>query len=118
MKKRQSNDYSDDDYEEDFQDKPEDEDQDEMERIRNAMQREKAKADKYKERQIHREREEQQKHKFQAAANNPLQLNKNLDGFMKQKGLVVGEQIDHMAANRQKVRAKELRELLQLSSEE
>lgn len=30
-----------------------------------------------------------------------MQVNKNLDGFVKQKGLIVGERVDHMAANRQ-----------------
>lgn len=37
---------------------------------------------------------------------------------MKQKGLVMSQQVNHMAVNRQQVRAKELRELLQLSQEE
>ena len=42
----------------------------------------------------------------------------NLEGFSKQKGLIVGERVDHVAANRQIVRAKELKEILQLSEEE
>ena len=54
---------SDDDYEEDFQDNAQD-DADEMERIRNAMAREKQKADKFKEKQIQREKVEQDKHRF------------------------------------------------------
>jgi len=33
-------------------------------------------------------------------ASNPLQLNKNLDGFIKQKGLIIGERVDHLMANR------------------
>lgn len=55
-----SQDASDDDYEEDFQDNAVDDGQDEMERIRNAMAREKQKADKFKERQIHREQRDDQ----------------------------------------------------------
>ena len=75
---------SDDDYEgSDFEDNAVDDGIDEMEKIRNAMAREKKKADKYKDRQIHREKEEKEKLKFQAKCDNPLILNKNLDGFMK-----------------------------------
>lgn len=43
--------YSDEDYDEDFQDNADD-GTDEMEKIRNAMAREKLKADKFKERQV------------------------------------------------------------------
>ncbi len=49
-------------------------------------------------------------------ATNPLNLNKNLDGFVKARGLVVGE--NKAASNKQVKRAKELREMLQLSQEE
>lgn len=45
-------------------------------------------------------------------------LQKNLDGFAKQKGLVIGERVDHRAADTQMRRAKELRDLIQLSEEE
>jgi len=44
--------------------------------------------------------------------------NSNLEGFTKQKGLVVGEKVNLGAINRQEVRAKELREIIQLSEEE
>lgn len=54
-----SQDASDDDYEEDFQDNAVDDGQDEMEKIRQAMAREKKKADRFQERQMHREKEEQ-----------------------------------------------------------
>ena len=47
-----------------------------------------------------------------------LQGKSNLDGFVKQKGLIVGERIDHAAANNQVQRAKELRDMIQLSEEE
>lgn len=50
--------YSDEDYEEDFQDNANDDGGDEMERIRNAMAREKKKADKFQERQILNKKEE------------------------------------------------------------
>ena len=46
----------DDDYEEDFQDNAVDDGQDEMEKIRQAMAREKKKADRFQERQMHREK--------------------------------------------------------------
>lgn len=49
---------------------------------------------------------------------NPLSSQANLDSFSKQKTLVVGERINHQAANRQVERAKELREFIQLSEEE
>ena len=49
---------------------------------------------------------------------NPLSKQDNLDSFSKQKTLVVGERINHQAANRQVERAKELREFIQLSEEE
>jgi hypothetical protein len=45
-------------------------------------------------------------------------VQKNLDGFVKQKGIVVGERVDHMAGNRQVERARELRSFLQLTQEE
>lgn len=47
-----------------------------------------------------------------------MNLQKNLDGFAKQKGLVIGERIDNRAADTQKRRAQELRDLIQLSEEE
>jgi hypothetical protein len=43
---------------------------------------------------------------------------KNLDSFTKQKSLIIGERVDHMAASSQVVRAKELRDLIKLSQEE
>ena len=42
----------------------------------------------------------------------------NLDSFAKNRGLIVGERVDHVAANQQLVRAEELRELVDLSQEE
>lgn len=42
----------------------------------------------------------------------------NLDSFAKSKGLIIGERVDHVAANQQLVRAEELRELVDLSQEE
>ena len=42
----------------------------------------------------------------------------NLDSFAKNRGLIVGEKVDHVAANQQLVRAEELRELVDLSQEE
>jgi len=47
-----------------------------------------------------------------AQAHNPMVGDKNLDGFVKSKGLVVGERVDHVAANRQIVRARELRDFI------
>lgn len=47
-----------------------------------------------------------------------MSLQKNLDSFANQKGLVMGERIDHRAANVQQRRAAELRDLIQLSEEE
>ena len=123
IKSRLSNDgASDDDYEEDQWDKnAEDDGVNEMEKIRNAMNRDKMKADKFKEQQQFsmNQQEASEKYKFQGAnRNNPLQVQRNLDGFTKQRGIIVAEQEHNMAANRQQVRAKELRELIQLSQEE
>jgi hypothetical protein len=42
----------------------------------------------------------------------------NLDSFAKNRGLIVGERVDHVAANHQLVRAEELRELVELGHEE
>ena len=42
----------------------------------------------------------------------------NLDSFAKNKGLIIGERVDHVAANQQLVRAEELRELVDLGHEE
>lgn len=42
----------------------------------------------------------------------------NLDSFAKSKGLIIGERVDHVAANQQLVRAEELRELVDLGHEE
>jgi hypothetical protein len=42
----------------------------------------------------------------------------HLDSFAKNRGLVVGERVDHVAANQQLVRAEELRELVDLGQEE
>lgn len=42
----------------------------------------------------------------------------NLDSFAKSKGLIVGERVDHVAANQQLIRAEELRELVDLGHEE
>jgi hypothetical protein len=47
-----------------------------------------------------------------AEPNQPAAPQKNLEGFAKQKGIVVKERVDHMAANRQITRAKELRDFL------
>lgn len=41
-----------------------------------------------------------------------------MDGFAKQKGLIMGERVDHMAANRQIDRANELSEIIMLKEEE
>ena len=38
----------------------------------------------------------------------------NLDTFVQNRGLVVGERVDHLAANQQLIRAEELRELIAL----
>jgi hypothetical protein len=48
----------------------------------------------------------------------PSGAGSNLDSFAKNRGLIVGERVDHVAANQQLVRAEELRELVELSSEE
>lgn len=45
-------------------------------------------------------------------------LNQNLDSFFKGKGLIIGEKVDHVAANQQLIRAEELRELIGLGQEE
>ena len=39
---------------------------------------------------------------------------KNLEGFAAGKGIIMGERVDHVAANQQMVRAEELRELVDL----
>jgi hypothetical protein len=41
-----------------------------------------------------------------------------LESFTKQTVLIAGERVDHLAADRQKTRANELKELLQLDQEE
>lgn len=45
-------------------------------------------------------------------------MNQNLESFSKAKGLIVGEKVDHVAANQQLIRAEELRELIGLEQEE
>ena len=47
-----------------------------------------------------------------------MKLDKNLEGFTQQKGLIVGTRVDHETMNRQTVRARELRDLIMLSQEE
>ena len=47
------------------------------------------------------------------SANHPLGAT-NLDSFAKSKGLIIGERVDHVAANQQLIRAEELRELVDL----
>lgn len=64
----------------------EEEGKDEVEQIKQAMVREKAKADKFIEKQISKQKvESSQKIGVTSGggASNPLQLNKNLDGFIK-----------------------------------
>lgn len=48
----------------------------------------------------------------------PEPVQKNLEGFAKQNVLIAGNRIDHAAANQQKARAAELRELIPLDQEE
>ena len=63
-------------------------------------------------------KEKPQANKNAGGGYNPLQLDKNLDGFIKTKGLIVGAKVDSVAANQQVQRAKELREIITLSQEE
>mmetsp|Transcript_4407 Transcript_4407/g.7484 ORF Transcript_4407/g.7484 Transcript_4407/m.7484 type:complete len:411 (+) Transcript_4407:466-1698(+) len=106
---------SEEDYEENFEEKVDDSGLDEMERLRNAMAREKAKAEKFNVKNLGKKVVEA---KPAGPLNNPLKPQKNMDGFVKQKGLIMGERVDHMAVNQQIERAKELRDLIQLSHEE
>ena len=112
---------SDEEYEEDQWDKnAEDDGVDEMQKIRNAMEREKKKADKFRERQqeaLVTESTSKSK-KIGDPRHNPLIKDKNLDPFIRERAFVINEQNDSVAVNRQQVRAKELRDLIQLSQEE
>ena len=118
QQKRQEN-----DYEEPLNEPIEDDGLDEVDRIRAAMASEKMKAQQYSEQQIVRKVEPKATNKLsqlgqQKTTGNPMNLNKNLDGFAKQKGLVIGARVDHRAADTQKRRAQELKDLIQLSEEE
>jgi len=73
----------------------EDDGLDEMERLRKAMEKEKAKAKRFNDANLSKRIE----NKTTGPSTNPLQLQKNLDGFVKSQGLVVGEKIDHQAVN-------------------
>lgn len=82
----------------------EDDGLDEVERIRLAMANEKIKAQQFAEKQIVRKAEPKPTNKLtqlgqNKSAGNPMNLGKNLDGFAKQKGLVIGERVDHRAAD-------------------
>lgn len=79
------------------------------------MAKEKAKAQKFSEQQISRKIEAPKENKLASMGQrqgNPLNLQKNLDGFAKQKGIVIGERVDNRAAEQQQRRAKELRDLI------
>lgn len=116
-----NDDQEDEDYEEGFEEGADD-GVDEIERLKLAMAKEKAKAKKYNQNSNsllgsaakQRENPLTKKQPFEKATGQSA----NLEGFSKQKGLLVGERVDHVAANRQVVRAKELREIIQLSEEE
>lgn len=112
-KSRISDQVSDDDYEEDDFDKNvKDDGTNEMENMRRAMRAQPPSNTNFSQ-------EPPTKYKIQAAnIKNPLQVQRGLDAFTQQRGLIVADSVNHMAVNRQKVRAKELRELIQLSSEE
>ncbi len=49
---------------------------------------------------------------------NPTSLASNLENFARERELVVGERVDHLAANQQQIRAEELRELVERTQEE
>ncbi len=117
-----SDDYDDGDG---FEDEAEgaDDGEDPMERLRKAIQKENVKANKHKE-------EKKQLGKVKLAKQHVIpssrlagglpgqKAGKNLEGFAMGKGLIVGERVDHAAANQQAVRAEELRGLIQLETEE
>lgn len=85
---------SDEDYEEDQWDKnAEDDGVDEMQKIRNAMEREKKKADKFRERQqeaLVTESTSKSK-KIGDPRHNPLIKDKNLDPFIRERAFVINE---------------------------
>lgn len=86
-----------------------------MDKLRKAMAKEKVKAQKFNSKHLQKPFADS---KSTGSSNNPLKLQKNLEGFTKQRGLIVGERVDHMAANRQMDRAVELSEIIVLREEE
>lgn len=100
-----------DDYQEGFEENVgDDSGMNEMDRLRKAMEKEKQKAQRHNIKNSNKQLTESKPKP--GPLHNPLKLEKNLDGFVKQKGLIVGERVDHAAANSQVSRAQELRELI------
>ena len=110
---------SEEDYDEGgFDDVNEDQGVDEMEKLRLAMAKEKAKAQKFNTNKTYNNKVIEKKPLMGGKQHNPLALEKDLGGFREIKGLVMGERVDHQAAGNQAIRAKELRDIIQLSEEE
>ena len=89
--------YEDEDYEEGFDEANENDGLDEMEKLKQAMNKEKVKAQKFNVLKGDGRKEEKS---AQRPLENKMPGQKNLDGFSKQKGLIIGERVDHVAANR------------------
>lgn len=53
-----------------------------------------------------------------AGPSGDARASKNLDGFVQNKGLVIGTQVNYGAKDRQQQRAEELRDMLQLAEAE
>ena len=87
---------SEEDYDEGgFDDVNEDQGVDEMEKLRLAMAKEKAKAQKFNTNKTYNNKVIEKKHLMGGKQHNPLALEKDLGGFREIKGLVMGERVDH-----------------------
>ena len=92
--RKEDDNYEDDDYNNDFEeDKADDTQEDQLSKLRKALDREKVKALKHKADTVPKPVLQKD---FKPAQGGPMPA---LDSFARNKGLIVGERVDHVAAN-------------------